>query len=175
MPVDDRRTSRVVERASTRNSTATSLHVSPPTVAPSVDLDTLPLNPLPTGRVAYVSVTAPILAPSTVSSERAAIRGVIDAYRAYCERLDAVSAATLWRGVDTRALSRAFSTLSSQTLAFDQCDIEVAGARAAVVCNGTLSYVRRVGDQTPQSRRLSWSFDLERIADRWMISGVTAR
>jgi hypothetical protein len=136
-----------------------------------------PLAPIPHRRddVAYVSGGALAAPAAAARKEHDAIREVVDAYRASCERLDAASAATLWRGVDTRALSRAFSTLSSQTLTFDQCAIDVEGARATAVCDGSLSYVRRVGDQTPQSRRLTWSFDFERAADRWMISGVTAR
>jgi hypothetical protein len=173
--IADRRALRTVEQAVTRGGTTTSLQLPQPTVASSVSLDGLPVIPLSTERVSYVLARTGGAPAASARRAEEQVQEVIDSYREYCERLDAASAATLWRGVDTRALSRAFSSLSSQTLAFDRCDIDVSGARASALCTGSLSYVRRIGDQTPQSRRLSWSFDLEQTADRWMISSVTAR
>jgi hypothetical protein len=171
----DSRAHRTVEQAVNRGGTTTSLQLAQPTVASSISLDGLPVMPLPAERASYVPARIGGAPAASARLAEEQVQDVLDSYREYCERLDAASAATLWRGVDTRALGRAFSSLSSQTLAFDRCDIDVSGARASAVCTGSLSYVRRVGDQTPQSRRLSWSFDLEQTADRWMISNVTAR
>ena len=91
------------------------------------------------------------------------------------ERLDASAAASIWRSVDTSALARAFSTLSSQELSFDRCDLNVSGARATARCNGQLRYVRRFGDAKPQQRRMSWNIQFERSGERWFIAGLTAQ
>jgi hypothetical protein len=144
---------------------------------PSLAVD--PLQELP-GSSTRIAIAPPLVAaadtaaPAVSSRDVEQIEGVIDAYRKFCEQLDAASAATLWRGVDTRTLSRAFSTLSRQSLRFDRCDIAVVGPRATAFCNGSLSFVRRVGDQSPQSRTMSWAFELERAADRWLLSNVKA-
>jgi hypothetical protein len=103
------------------------------------------------------------------------IHRLLEAYEESYDRRDAVSAAMLWPGVDTGALSRAFSTLASQDLAFDHCAVEVLGGHATATCNGSLEYVRRVGNHAPQSRPLAWTFELDRRAGRWLISRVTAR
>jgi hypothetical protein len=103
------------------------------------------------------------------------IRSVLDAYRDSYERLDAVSAARLWPGVDTAALSKAFSTLSMQEVEFDSCSLGVTDQSATANCNGSLRYVRKVGSSAPQSRALAWTFELERSAGRWLITRVTAK
>jgi hypothetical protein len=103
------------------------------------------------------------------------IHRVLEAYEESYDRRDAVLAAMLWPGVDTGALSRAFSTLASQNLAFDHCAVEVLGGRATAMCNGSLEYVRRVGNHAPQSRPLAWTFELDRHEGRWLISRVTTK
>jgi hypothetical protein len=113
-------------------------------------------------------------AAAALSSDRASIERVLEAYRDAYDRLDASSAAVIWPRVDTRALSRAFSTLSSQDVSFDSCALDIAGAQAKAQCVGAIRYVRRLGDQTPRERRLSWSFALERVSDRWQIAHVNA-
>jgi hypothetical protein len=103
------------------------------------------------------------------------IRNLLDAYRAAYERLDPLAVAALWPGVDSRALSRGFSTLESQRIDFDRCDITVTGTVAVARCDGTLTYARRVGETEPQSRAVSWAFALERASGQWRISGMNAR
>jgi hypothetical protein len=118
-----------------------------------------------------------------LTQHRAAIRELLDAYRESYDRLDALSAARLWPGVDTAALSRAFSTLSSQQVDFDSCKLDVdqglpAGGhyqRATAVCSGSVTYTRRVGNASPQSRSLAWTFDLDRTSGRWLIRRVVAK
>jgi hypothetical protein len=106
---------------------------------------------------------------------RGDIRALLDTYRRAYERLDAVEASALWPGVDTRALARAFASLSSQTMTFDRCDIDVMDVRASATCHGVIRYTRRVGDAQPQSRAMSWSFDLRQHSGHWRIASVNAR
>jgi hypothetical protein len=83
---------------------------------------------------------------------------------------------TFWQGLDTRALQRAFATLSQQDVTFDRCDVRVSGQdRAAAICRGVLRYVPRIGTAEPQQRRLSWDFEFQRAAGRWLIASVSAR
>jgi len=110
----------------------------------------------------------------TPPSDRASIERVLQQYRDAYDRLDAPSAAVIWPRVDTRALSRAFSTLASQDLSFERCDLAITGVKARAQCTGEIRYVRRVGDQEPRVRRMSWSFAFERVSDRWQIAQVTA-
>ena len=117
-------------------------------------------------------------APETATIQvdhRQEIQRVLDAYAESYDRLDASSAALLWRGVDSRALARAFSGLSSQDLSFDQCDVSIDGPQATAVCRGELRYVRRVGSPGPHVLRASWTIDFERATDRWIIASVNVR
>ncbi|HLG57911.1 MAG TPA: hypothetical protein VI485_21375 [Vicinamibacterales bacterium] len=127
----------------------------------------------PTPRETELSAAPPAVV-SPVLTDRAAIDRVLHTYEDSYDRLDAPSAAAIWPRVDTRALSRAFSTLAQQDMSFDRCDVNILGARATARCTGAIRYVRRVGDQDPRVRQLSWSFALERISDRWQIASVTA-
>jgi hypothetical protein len=109
-----------------------------------------------------------------VPNDRSSIERVLAQYRDAYDRLDAPSAAVIWPRVDTRALSRAFSTLAEQDVSFDRCDLDITGVKANAQCTGEIRYVRRVGDQEPRVRRMSWSFAFERVEDRWQIAQVTA-
>jgi len=132
--------------------------VLPPAVTP------LPLPPTVENEISAVRV-----------DNRVAIQHVLDAYKQSYNRLDAVSVSEIWRGLDTRALARAFTALSSQDLSFDHCDVKIGGTRATALCSGALRYVRRVGDPAERVRYLSWTFNFVRNADRWVIANVTAQ
>ena len=116
-----------------------------------------------------------VTAAPPVDHDEREIRSVLDAYRDSYDRRDVVSTARLWPGVDTAALSRAFGTIAKQQMAFEQCALDVIGQRAIARCSGSLQYVRRVGNSSPQSRSLSWDFDLDRSTGHWLISRVTAQ
>jgi hypothetical protein len=79
------------------------------------------------------------------------------------------------------ALTRAFSTLNSQQVDFDSCKLDLdqpAGGhfqRATALCSGSVTYTRRVGNASPQSRALAWTFDLDRTSGRWLIRRVVAK
>ena len=100
---------------------------------------------------------------------------MLDAYKESYDRLDAPSAALLWRGVDSRALARAFSGLSSQDLSFDQCDVSIDGPQATAVCRGELRYVRRVGSPAPHVLRRPGRSISNDATDRWVIASVNVR
>jgi hypothetical protein len=103
------------------------------------------------------------------------IRSLLEAYRSAYERLDPLAVAALWPGVDSRAVTRAFGTLSAQRMTFDRCEITITGVVAVARCDGTLAYSRSVGETDPQSRQMSWAFALERGSGQWRISGVNSR
>jgi hypothetical protein len=132
-------------------------------------------NPAAAEPAAYVpSAVGPV--PGSVTADRLAIDDVLAAYRRSYNSLDAGAVSAIWRGADTRALARAFSSLSHQRLTFEQCEVRVTAAdRARARCDGILNYVQKAGDTTPQQRRVSWSMDLSRPDDRWVIVGVQAR
>jgi len=118
------------------------------------------------------TVPAVIVAPAI--SDREAIEGVLHSYEHAYDVRDAAAAAVIWPRVDTRALSRAFSTLAQQDLSFDRCELRIVGAGANAQCTGEIRYTRRVGDQVQRARRVSWSFVFERLGDRWQIAHITA-
>ena len=146
---------------------------APPASAPRADLPAAParLAAAITARPAEVAGTR----VTDLVQDQSAIHGLLDAYRNSYSRLDAVSAATLWPGVDTAALTRAFATLASQDVEFASCSVQVQSQRATADCNGSVRYVRRVGNPAPQTRALAWSFDLDRRSGRWLITRVTAK
>jgi hypothetical protein len=135
----------------------------------------------PTSALPASSAPALAAAPATamvvpvVADDRAAIERVLRAYQDSYDRLDAAAAALIWPKVDTRALARAFSTLSQQDMSFDRCTLKIDGVHATAECAGEIRYTRRTGDQTPRTRPLSWSIDLERTYERWQISSVSAQ
>ena len=146
----------------------------PPPVAAPLTVAELPkVDPPPPPRPSAPPPPVATAAPEV--DHREAIQRVLDAYKDSYDRLDAPSAALIWRGVDSRALARAFSGLSSQDLSFDQCDVSIDVPQATAVCRGELRYVRRVGTPTPHVLRASWTIDLERATDRWVIMNVNVR
>jgi hypothetical protein len=126
----------------------------------------------PAGAPAVPPAATPKLDPELAA--RQAIDQVLDVYKQSYDRLDASTAATIWRGLDTAELARAFRTLISQDLTFDQCDVSVAGVRATAHCRGMLRYVPRVGGPSARIRRLTWAIELSRTNERWMIERVIA-
>jgi hypothetical protein len=77
--------------------------------------------------------------------------------------------------VDQRALARAFDSLASQSVSFDDCQIDVQGVTANASCRGRASYVGKVGSSTPRSEPRTWRFELKREGDTWKIEHAEAR
>jgi hypothetical protein len=157
---------------------APSLPSPPAPIAPSTVVE--PVSPEPPPTVARTDTPDPVLdrvplKESGLERDEGEIRSLLEAYRQSYLRLDVVSTAKLWPGVDTAALARAFGTIASQQLDFEQCAFDVSGQRAKAHCQGSLHYVRRVGNATRQSREMSWAFELDRSSGRWLIDRVTTQ
>lgn len=166
-PVSVPRTARVPSK--TRSLEPAPSHIA--SVVPSANpADAIPIES--TLRVSPVPALPAITPPVAEFNNREAIQRVLTAYEDSYDRLDAPAAALLWKGVDTRALQRAFGALDSQDLSFEKCDLTIDGAQATAVCRGQLRYVRRVGTPTPHVLRGSWKIDFQRANDRWVISNV---
>jgi hypothetical protein len=94
--------------------------------------------------------------------------------RAYGD-LDVRAAREVWPDVDQRALARAFDGLASQTVSFDDCQIDVQGATANASCHGQTSYVGKVGRGSTRTEPRTWRFHLRRDGETWKIANAEAR
>jgi hypothetical protein len=108
-------------------------------------------------------------------SDEAHIQATLRRYEAAYGRLDARAAQSVWPSVDARALARAFDGLDSQTLQIERCDVQVRGALAEAACQGSTTYVRRVGSKTPRTEARQWSFRLEKVGEEWQIQTARIR
>ena len=81
----------------------------------------------------------------------------------------------MWPTVNERALARAFAGLTSQDVAFDDCEIDVRGARANASCRGRASYVGKIGSGEQRTESRTWRFELRRDGDAWKIENAEAR
>jgi hypothetical protein len=123
-----------------------------------------PANPTPTG-------TSGNSVADVRGIERDKVRAVLSGYERAYSQLDAAAAARLYPAVDRKALSRAFRTLNSQQILFDDCRIEVAQSTAQATCAGTASWIPKVGGGSRgQARR--WQFDLRQVSGDWQIGAV---
>jgi hypothetical protein len=129
------------------------------------------VNPLATSPAAAAS--AAVIAPPRADENRVA--QVLNRYASAYGSLDASAAHAVWPSVDERALARAFSSLQSQTVSFDTCDINVVGTTANASCRGHASYVAKVGSREPRSEARTWNFALRRGGDGWTIENAEAR
>ncbi len=144
--------------------------------APSIEMRTpgLPAPIMPDEAPAAATIALAVLDAEAL--DKAAIDRVLGTYQQSYSALDAGMVSTIWRGLDTRGLQRAFDGLDSQRMSFDQCEVTVEDNKASAFCTGVLDYVRKVGQTNTLQKRLSWHFDLERTDDdRWLISKVNAR
>ena len=141
---------------------------------PSGVVDTLATSP--------GAATSPIVAPAPIApaaaagaaavvipNEKARVESVLHQYARAYGQLDARAVRAVYPSVNERALADAFSDLSSQSVSFDTCTINVEGVSAKASCQGTASYIRKVGnrDQRTEPRRVR--FELKRDGDAWRI------
>jgi hypothetical protein len=127
----------------------------------------------------YISTAAPrgpaLVAANATAADESRVAEVLRRYaRAYGE-LNASAAREVWPTVNERALSRAFESLSSQSLSFDNCQINVRGAIADASCRGEASYVGKVGSGEARTEPRSWRFELRRDGENWKIQSAEAR
>jgi tetratricopeptide (TPR) repeat protein len=133
---------------------------SPPAFSPSDAPATADVRPVP--RVAEAI------------DERQLVQRVLQRYRSAYQDLDAESARAVWPAVNASALARAFDGLESQTLTFQDCEVQLAGAAARAVCLGTTQYVPKVGSREPRVEPRRWSFSLKKEGDDWKIENARA-
>jgi hypothetical protein len=114
-------------------------------------------------------------AAGATQSDGNRVAQVLNRYaRAYGD-LDPRAASAVWPTVDERALSRAFASLESQDVSFDNCTIDVKGATASALCHGRTSYVGKVGNRQPHTEPRQWRFELKRQGDDWKIDRADVR
>jgi hypothetical protein len=107
------------------------------------------------------------LRSTTVESD--SIRSVLAQYADAYSRLDASAASVVWPSVDRSALARAFSGLSAQKVAFNDCAIDVQQSSARANCTGIASWEPRVGGSGVRTDGRRWSFDLRKSSGGWVI------
>ena len=118
--------------------------------------------------------SAPPADGATSRSEEQNVRAALGRYESAYNRLDAVAAASVWPGVNQRALASAFQGLSAQSISLGECDIRVGGATAHAECSGNARWTQKVGGGTQNARR-QWRFDLRNSGGSWVITQATTR
>jgi hypothetical protein len=108
------------------------------------------------------------------SDDENLVKQTLQRYRHAYEGLDARSAHAVWPGVDQAALARAFGGLTSQSITFDRCDVQLTGARANATCRGTARYVPKIGNREPRVEPRVWNFALRKDAGEWKIDSARA-
>ena len=96
-------------------------------------------------------------------------------YQEAFSALDSNAAHDVWPSVNVRALDRAFDQLDQQKFDLQGCNVTVTGDRAQAACNGTASYVRKVGSKSMRAEARQWRFTLQQRAGQWLIDRVDAR
>jgi hypothetical protein len=104
--------------------------------------------------------------------EAALVRQALQRYRVAYEGLDAGSAQAVWPAVNEDALAKAFDGLTSQTLTFDDCRVQLQNERATATCRGTTRYVPKVGSREPRTEPRVWSFSLWKNDGEWKIDNA---
>ena len=112
---------------------------------------------------------APIVNPTS------AIERVLGRYASAFSALDTRAAKAVWPGVNERTLSRAFSSLEKQEFNLGACEIAVTPPRATASCNGTATYLPKVGSRSLRSERRQWTFRLQQTGSEWSIESVDSR
>jgi hypothetical protein len=112
------------------------------------------------------------IAGAMAAGDRALLDRLLGRYERAYDTLDADAASSLWPSVDRAALGRAFGNITEQDLSFERCDVEVSGDEAQANCLGSLNYVHRAGDGSPQTQPLSWTFRFRRAGSDWRIARV---
>jgi hypothetical protein len=147
---------------------------------PMAAISVAPVAPMPVPAMVVTPVRRPAVSDAAMKvvagpDERTRVADVLQRYaRAYGE-LDVRAAREVWPGVDQRALTRAFDGLSSQSVSFDDCQIDVQGSTANASCRGQASYIGKVGRSVPRIEARTWRFELRRDGEAWKIENAEAR
>jgi len=112
--------------------------------------------------------------PAPAFRDESLVRQTLQRFRLAYDGLDAASAHAVWPGVDQDALARAFSSLGSQSLTFNDCNVRLGGDVASAVCRGQTRYVPRVGSGEPRVEPRTWTFTLRKAGSDWTIETARA-
>jgi hypothetical protein len=112
---------------------------------------------------------------ATTVASTAAIESVLDRYASAFNALDARRAKAVWPAVNERNLARAFDSLEEQRFDLGECDITVALPRATASCEGTASYLPKVGNRKMRAEKRQWTFRLQASGQDWSIERVESR
>jgi hypothetical protein len=165
-----------VEPTPTGPLTITNLPARPPTpVLEMPSAATVPPAVVPPQPSTSASAERPEPAalPSVAArTERSEIQRTLAQYRAAYDLLDAQAAQAVWPSVDVRALARAFDTLASQQLAFETCELQIAGESATAECRGSATYAPKIGNRGPKLEPRRWTFRLKKQGEEWKIQSA---
>jgi hypothetical protein len=145
---------------------------SPPPASAPVASTAAPAEPTANSGTAGSPRRVAAVLTEAVIDDETNIRSTLTRFRTAYSQLDAGAARAVWPSVDTRALARAFQSLKSQDLRFDQCSLTVTGVRAQAACKGRAIYVPRIGDQSPRYTAREWTFELRKADERWTIASA---
>jgi hypothetical protein len=150
---------------------------SPAPAEPPPAIEAPPVTPPPPSRMtAPVMRPEPEALPSVVArTEQSEIQRTLGQYRTAYQTLDAEAARAVWPSVDVRALARAFDSLTSQQLAFETCQFEIAGEAATAQCRGSATYIPKVGSRGPKLEPRQWTFHLRKVDEGWKIQSAQTR
>jgi len=145
------------------------------TAAPALVASVAPV-PASVGLVAPTTSNAAFVEARTRITEERRVAQVLDQYaRAYAQ-LDVTAARRVWPTVDGRALARAFASLQSQEVSFENCNVSVSGVTATASCRGRATYVGKVGNRDKKTEARQWTFELRRnVEDGWQIERAQAQ
>ncbi len=149
--------------------------VSPPPVQPvSPPVTPPPSQPAAAPTAEAATVSRPPSPAPVAADDRVLVEEALSRYRRAYNRLDARSAQAVYPAVNASALARAFDGLESQSLQFDQCDIDMRNGSANVTCRGTSRYVPKIGNRDPRVEPRVWDFILRKDAGDWKIENARA-
>jgi hypothetical protein len=109
---------------------------------------------------------------AAVALDTAGVHQTLSQYAGAYRALNVGAAAEVWPSVDRQALGRAFATLRSQTVLFEDCAVSIDGPSASASCRGTIQYVPKVGNSTPHVHAQHWTFTMRKMGADWKIEQV---
>ena len=146
-----------------------------PSAAPSREVPPALLPPEPAPVAAAPAAPSVSASAPPVPTARQIIYGVLAEYQGALNRLDAAAVRAIWPSVDAASLERAFTQLERQSVLFDACSVAIIGAGATARCQGSSSYVPRVGRRTERLEPRHWRIELKQADATWQIVAVDAR
>ena len=132
---------------------------------PPTDVSPLPAEPI-VRRAEMGAAPAPSVPKRP--DDAALVRNTLNRYAEAYTHLDADAAKAVWPTVNRAALSKAFSGLTEQRIAFADCAVDVRSTEARATCSGSTTWEPKIGGGLRTDVR-KWAFDLEKSGDGWII------